>query len=63
MKTFKQFVKEDGEAAANVTSGVASYESPLGTKPPTAKKRNEGAEAYEIDSQASKIIPVTSRGV
>lgn len=64
MKTFEQFVKEDGEGAvpANVSSGVASYESPLGTKKPTAKKRNE-AEEFIPDSQASKIIPVTSRGV
>lgn len=76
MKNFKQFVAEDGGAAGgaggavatggagttgpNVTGGLASYESPLGKKKPVAVK--EAADP-EVDPMASKIKPVTSRGV
>jgi len=62
MKSFKQFVKEDGEGgvSANVTSNNAMYQSPIGSSQPTAKKKDND---FEADSQSKKIETVTSRGV
>lgn len=68
MKSFKQFVNEDGAIATggagftgpgpSTTANIASYESPLGKKPPVAVE-----EEAPVDKNASKIVPVTSRGV
>ena len=60
MKTFEQFVKEDGGAAAgpagpglatggagttgNTTAGIENYASPIGSSQPTAKKKFDEAE-------------------
>ena len=67
MKTFKQYIKMEEDAVAgaaaagpSTTSGVASYESPIGKKQPTAVVEDNG---YEVDANAKKIKTVTSRGV
>lgn len=54
MKKFDEFIAEDGAVASapSTTAGVQNYQSPIGSKKPTAKKP-------EIDGKANKIKPIT----
>ena len=51
-------IEEDGEG--NTTTGVANYQSPIGSSQPTAKRKDQ---VFVVDSNAKNISGVTSRGV